>query len=524
MPGLDFRPGGQRDHLTRRSPLDDLIGVFSRWWRIYGRGMLRTNLTLRAMRRPTRSEHAKGYSIAVASVAAAAFVRWMLDGVTTVPFVTFFPAVVVSGWSGGAGPALLSVVLSATAGGIWWLTPSHGALPSTASHFADVILFAGVGSALGLLAARLRSVRRRFQSVLESMTDGFAVIDRQWRFVYVNPAAARFVGKRPTDFVGRRIWDMFPYAEHGAFGQAARAAMAGTVTDYTGFNEQVGLWFQATVHPVAEGIAFISKDVTATKELERRRAELLAQLEATNRLKDEFLATLSHELRTPLNALLGWATMMTEGAAPSARALPSILSNGHALRVLIEDLLDSSRVAAGKLHMEMQATDLRRVVAESVDAVRITAENTHLTLTADVVDHPVWVMGDGARLRQAVVNVVSNAVKFTPTGGRVDVTLVLEDGDARLTVRDSGVGITSELLPRVFDRFVQGDAGPTHPSRGLGLGLAITKHIVDAHGGTITVESDGSMRGTTFKLTFPVLARVAEVGPEGPSIALDWHP
>jgi PAS domain S-box-containing protein len=472
------------------------------------------------MRRPTRSEHAKGYAIAVGSVAVAACVRWMLDGITTLPFVTFFPAVLVSGWWGGGGPALLSVVLSAAAGAAWWLTSSHAVLPSTASHFADVILFAGIGSAIGLLAARLRSVRRRFQSVLESMTDGFAVIDREWRFVYVNPAAARFVGKRPTDFVGRRIWDLFPHAEQGAFGQAARAAMAGTVTDYTAFNDQVGLWFQATVHPVAEGIAFISKDVTAAKELEHRRAELLAQLEVTNRLKDEFLATLSHELRTPLNALLGWAAMMTEGAAPTSRALPSIVSNAHALRRLIEDLLDSSRVAAGKLHMEMQATDLRRVIADAVDTVRVTVDNNHLTLLFEGVEDPVFVMGDGARLRQAVVNVVGNAVKFTPTGGCVEVTLVVEDGHARLTVRDSGVGITTELLPRVFDRFVQGDAGPTHPSRGLGLGLAITKHIVDAHGGTITVESDGPMQGTTFELAFPVLAQLTEVGPEAPRIHL----
>jgi signal transduction histidine kinase len=243
--------------------------------------------------------------------------------------------------------------------------------------------------------------------------------------------------------------------------------------------------------------------VTAAKELEQHRAELLQRAEEANRAKDEFLATFSHELRQPLNALVGWAEMMDR--VPAERAIPSIRRNAAALSQLVHDLLDTSRIMAGKLHMKVAATDLAAVVRDVADTLRPSAERKGIAVSIGGADLPVWVMGDGGRLRQAVLNLLSNAVKFTPENGRIDVTLAeTETATVMLTVRDTGVGIPPDILPHVFDRFVQAE---TSARVGLGLGLAITKHIAEAHGGSVHAQSGGPMQGATFTLTLPLAPR-----------------
>ncbi len=253
---------------------------------------------------------------------------------------------------------------------------------------------------------------------------------------------------------------------------------------------------------------------------ERKQTE--ATLLNANRVKDEFLATLSHELRTPLNAVLGWAQMLRTGALRAEmaeRAFDSLERNARAQTQLVDDLLDVSRIVSGKLQIRDEIVDLPAVTRDAVDTVRATASARQVALRLDVdVPAPCAVRGDPDRLRQIVWNLLSNAIKFTPAGGRVDVVLRPTGAEVEIVVRDSGVGIDAEFLPYVFDRFRQADSTTTRRYGGLGLGLAIVRHLTEAHGGVVSAESDGPDRGATFTIRLPLVApERAAVSPSLPA-------
>ena len=248
--------------------------------------------------------------------------------------------------------------------------------------------------------------------------------------------------------------------------------------------------------------------VASQVELARVRREAEMHLREANRLKDEFLATLSHELRTPLNAILGWSHMLRTGsldADTATRALESIERNARAQAQLVDDLLDISRIVSGKLSIRSEMVDLGSVIAEAVDTVRpaAAARDLHLTVSMDP-DLRLLVVGDADRLRQVVWNLLSNAVKFTPTGGCVTAALVHRDNAAEIAVSDDGQGIAPDFLPHVFDRFRQADGTIARSQGGLGLGLALARHFVEAHGGTIAAASAGPGTGATFTVRLPV--------------------
>ena len=240
---------------------------------------------------------------------------------------------------------------------------------------------------------------------------------------------------------------------------------------------------------------------------ERLRAALAAAEEA-NRLKDEFLAVLSHELRTPLNAILGWARILragTLGADDVPRAIETIERNAQAQAQLIEDLLDVSRIVSGKLRLEMRTVDVGEVIAEAIDTVRPTADARGVTLDA-ALSHTGPVSGDAQRLRQVIWNLLSNSIKFTPQGGRVYVRAEQTGTTVRLSIADTGQGIDPDFLPHVFDRFRQGTTtGGAARRTGLGLGLAIVRHLVEAYGGSVHAASDGLGKGATFTVELPVM-------------------
>jgi PAS domain S-box-containing protein len=454
------------------------------------------------MRRSSTRQRAASYGLAVASACVALGARFLLGGSTNLVFVTFYPAVMAAGWWGGRGPALVTVALCAIAGDYFWMEPHGQILPVSLQGWTNVLLFTAVGAAIGLVTARLRRVQARFKSVLELTSDGFAIVDREWRFVYANPRIAAMVGMPADSMVGRDVWDAFPESADLPFGALARRAMQGERGGYTACDPRVGQWIEASIYPVPEGIAILTRDVSAAKELEVRRADQLERLEAANRSKDEFLATLSHELRTPLNAVMGWAQMIRTGAAPVERGLAAVERNAAALKQLVDDLLDTSSIVSGKLQVQVAPLDFAHVVRDALDAVRAAADSRRIAIVVRGEDRCAWTRGDGPRLHQAVLNLLSNAIKFTPEDGQVSVTLDVEAASVVLRVRDTGIGIDPALLPRVFERFVQGDA-PVSPRKGLGLGLAIARHIVDLHGGAIGAESEGVMRGATFTLTLP---------------------
>ncbi|HEX6900909.1 MAG TPA: ATP-binding protein [Thermoanaerobaculia bacterium] len=230
------------------------------------------------------------------------------------------------------------------------------------------------------------------------------------------------------------------------------------------------------------------------------------EAETANRVKDQFLATLSHELRTPLNAILGWAQLLRNRRADEAalvRGLEAIERNARSQTQLIEDLLDVSRIATGRLRLELRPVEPAEVIEAALSAVLPSAEAKGIRIESSLAAvGPV--LGDPARLQQILVNVLSNAVKFTPSGGLVEVTLAAEEGRAVVRVRDTGQGIAPEFLPHVFDSFRQGDASTTRRQGGLGLGLAIVRQLVALHGGTATADSPGADQGATFTLTFPL--------------------
>ncbi|MDT5294753.1 MAG: hypothetical protein QOJ76_1633 [Acidobacteriota bacterium] len=243
---------------------------------------------------------------------------------------------------------------------------------------------------------------------------------------------------------------------------------------------------------------------TNTDVEELRRA--LKQAEDANRMKDEFLATLSHELRTPLTSILGWARMLSNGQldeATTSRALETIERNAKAQSQLIEDILDVSRVITGKLRLEVQPVDLASVIESSIDAVLPAAVAKGIRLQRVLDSGVSMVSGDPTRLRQVIWNLLSNAIKFTPRDGSVLVKLERINSHVEIVVADDGQGISPEVLPFIFERFRQADSTTTRAHGGLGLGLAIVRHLVEMHGGSVEVESDGEGHGATFTVKLP---------------------
>jgi signal transduction histidine kinase/ActR/RegA family two-component response regulator len=232
-----------------------------------------------------------------------------------------------------------------------------------------------------------------------------------------------------------------------------------------------------------------------------------AEAEAANRVKDEFLSTLSHELRTPLTSIIGWTNLMRAGQVKGevqAQALETIERNARIQSRLIDDLLDLSRIISGKLLLDTREVDMERVVADSIEVVRPAANAKGIRLAFECEPGAKVVSGDPARLQQVAWNLLSNAVKFTPEGGSVGVSLKSGGSRVCLSVSDTGKGINPEFLPHVFDRFQQGDQKTTRAYGGLGLGLAIVRHLVELHGGTAQAESEGEGLGSTFTVAFPL--------------------
>ncbi len=250
--------------------------------------------------------------------------------------------------------------------------------------------------------------------------------------------------------------------------------------------------------------------------LQRQVEELRAAREAAdagNRAKDEFLAVLSHELRTPLNAVYGWARMLRTGqvsAERSQRALDAIERNANAQVQLIDDLLDVSRVIAGKMRLDVRSVQLKAVVEGALDAVRPAAEAKGIRLQSVLDPRAGPITGDPARLQQVVWNLLINAVKFTAKGGRVQVHVQRINSHVEIVVSDTGRGIEPQLLPFIFDRFRQADSGSTRAHGGLGLGLALVKHLVELHGGTVAAQSAGEGKGATFIVKLPVTIAAIE--------------
>ena len=261
------------------------------------------------------------------------------------------------------------------------------------------------------------------------------------------------------------------------------------------------------------GMRGVTMDITAAVKAEIERSELLEresharqQAEEASRLKEEFLATVSHELRTPLNAVVGWSRLLRTGqldAEGKLHAVEVIERNAAAQRQIIEDLLDVSRIVTGKLRISTQPVDLLLVIHAAIDAVRPAAEAKEINIVTHVEAPDVIVRVDVERLQQVFWNLLANAVKFTPTGGTVDVYLERNDSLAEIRIEDTGPGVPADFLPRIFERFSQADGSSTRKHGGLGLGLAIVRHLIELHGGTVSATNRGDKGGAILTVRLP---------------------
>src|SRR3954470_24467409 len=256
------------------------------------------------------------------------------------------------------------------------------------------------------------------------------------------------------------------------------------------------------------GASKIARDITEQKRLRQ-------QADEANRLKDEFLATLSHELRTPLNTVVGYTAMLMKGMMDEpqrAKALEVIHRNAQVLTDLVGELLDTSRMVTGKVRLEVHETDLALLASEAIDNIRpsIAAKGLHLDAK---IQPGVWILGDRDRLHQVMWNLLTNAIKFTPVGGRIDIQVYAEPPSAHIVVRDTGIGLSSEALPHIFKRFWQGETGRMREYAGLGLGLPLSKYLTELHGGSIQATSEGKGKGAEFRVTLPLkMPKVARAG------------
>jgi PAS domain S-box-containing protein len=371
----------------------------------------------------------------------------------------------------------------------------------------------------------LRASEEFSRTVIESSPDRIAVLDLDGRLLMKNTSGMSLMEMDDIAlFLGRQWVDLWPEESRSLVRKAMADAYAGATGHFRGLGPTVKgtpkMW-DVIVTPVRDGDGRIarlvasSRDVTGLMAIEADRERLLAEerhareiAEAASRAKDEFLATVSHELRTPLNAILGWARLLSGGKLDDqmeARGLKAIEQNARAQAQLIEDLLDVSRIISGKFRLNNQPTQISRTIEAAIDSVRPTAEAKGVRLQVVLDPDAGPVSGDAGRLQQVVWNLLSNAVKFTPRGGQVQVRLMRINSHIELIVTDTGQGIGAELLPRVFDRFWQADGSSTRTHGGLGLGLALVRHIIELHGGSVAAYSPGQDKGATFTVRLPLM-------------------
>jgi PAS domain S-box-containing protein len=359
-------------------------------------------------------------------------------------------------------------------------------------------------------AARARDQAwQRLEVVTKTMSVGVAQCNQDLEYTWMNPAYARGIGVDPQQIdqtVGRKIEEILGREGYERFRPYIRGVLDGETVDYEGeigTGVEPSRWIHASFIPLWNGAPLPNGWVVVVSDLTQWRS-LEEQLRDANRRKDEFLATLAHELRNPL-APIRYATQLMKPGSPievAADARRIVDRQLAYMTQLLDDLLDVSRITRGVLQIRRERVDLRSAVRHAVDAARALAQSAEQTLRVELPDSPLLVEGDETRLIQVVGNLINNAIKFTNAGGTIIISAEVDESTIVTRVRDSGRGISQELLPRVFDKFVQGE--PNAPGQsGLGIGLALAKQMIDLHGGYIEAHSDGPHRGSEFRFMLP---------------------
>ncbi|HEX8834379.1 MAG TPA: PAS domain S-box protein, partial [Abditibacteriaceae bacterium] len=398
-------------------------------------------------------------------------------------------------------------------------------------HFDGRDLFAGFIRDISV-RKQAEQALANFAAIVDSSRDAIISKTPEGIITSWNNGAERIFGYTAAEAIGRSILMIIPPERADEEPRILARQGQGQATDHfetvrirkDGQRIDVSI----TLSPIKDsagnviGISKIARDITERKQAEAERELLLSreqkareEAESANRIKDEFLATLSHELRTPLNAILGWSSMISDGGLSEddkVQGIEIIHRNARLQAQLVEDILDVSRIVTGKLRMDVQVVNLQTVIEDAVESMwpAINAKGIRFQRVLD--SGASMVAGDPNRLQQVVWNLLANAIKFTPRAGRVQVRLERVNSHVEIIISDTGLGVDPAILPHIFERFRQADQSSTRSHGGLGLGLAIVRHVVEMHGGAVEADSPGLGMGTTFTVKLPIIAtRSSEV-------------
>ncbi len=400
-----------------------------------------------------------------------------------------------------------------------------------------------------LAEAAERQQREWWRVTLTSVGDAVITTDRDGRVNFINRTAEELTGWDADEAVGQPLTQVFHIINEETHQVAespiTRVLKEGVVVGLA--NHTAMITKEGSEIPIDDsgapirndrgeiiGAVLIFREVSKQRQLEVERNQLLAreqaarrQAEDANRMKDEFVATVSHELRAPLNAILGWARMLRAGkldAEAKTKAMETIERSAENQARLIEDLLDISRIVAGNLRLEVRTLDPVNVIKAAMETVRPAADAKNIHIVGDFEASASAVSGDFNRLQQVIWNLLSNAIKFTHRGGKIQIQTARDESQVLITIRDNGQGIAPEFLPYVFDRFRQADSSSVRKHGGLGLGLAIVRHLVEMHGGQVRAESEGKGKGATFIVRLPIIPmRIDAAQPAAAQPTASWQ-
>lgn len=487
-------------------------------------------------------------SLAVVTVVLAATVM-MLGWPWLQPTVSplFFVAVMISAWYGRSRAGLVTALLSVPVINYLFIVPRY-----TLKFDLDDIIRAGiflfVSLLISLLVAQLKRAEeakrdsdRWLAITLKSIGDAVIATNDQGRIVFVNAVAQRLTGYTEAEAQGRELKEVFHIineeTREPVESPVAKVLRTGNIVGLA--NHTILIAKNGAEIPIDDsgapikdergqitGVVLVFRDIIERHRAEQDREKLLKHeqelrqkaeeaqrgLERINIVKDEFLATVSHELRTPLTAMLGWARLLRSGKLDNqglAHALATIERNAVSQAQLIEDLLDISRIITGKLRLDKSSAELVAIVSAAIDSVRPAATAKNITIRVELAERNIPILADSTRIQQVVWNILTNAIKFTPYGGKITIEVGRSEAEAEIRVTDTGQGISADFLPYVFDRFQQADSSTTRIHGGLGLGLAIVRHLVELHGGSVKAESAGQGQGATFTVTLPCINTVS---------------
>jgi len=336
---------------------------------------------------------------------------------------------------------------------------------------------------------------------LEGLLEGFVAYDENWVMTYINATGERLLGRRRADVLGKTWHQAFPHAVGNPVDQMYQRVMCTRKPERMEYDyAHYGRWFEISASPVrGSGVSVYFRDISDRKRAER-------ELRDADRRKDEFLAMLAHELRNPLAPIrngLHLLRVSAPGSEPAEQARAMMERQlGHLIR-LVDDLLEVSRISSGKIELRREPVELARAVLSAVETSRPAIDAARHRLDVRLPPEPVVLHADLVRLAQVIANLLNNAAKYTDPGGRIALAVRCEGGEAVISVRDNGIGIAAEMLPRLFDMFTQADRA--RAQGGLGIGLALARRLAELHGGRIEAKSDGPGQGSEFAVRLPIL-------------------